>query len=51
MILATGIPEKTCGKVNLGYMDYRKIVPAEFEDREGDGILHVKKAGEMLYLV
>lgn len=49
VILATGIPEEVCRKVNLGYMDYREIKPADFEGREAEGILYVAKAGEILY--
>ncbi len=49
VILATGIPEDVCRKVNLGYMDYRKIKKAEYQGREDEGILCVPKAGEILY--
>jgi nickel-dependent lactate racemase len=47
--LATGIPEERCRLVNLGYADYRKIKPEEWNNREQDGILLVPHAGEMLY--
>jgi len=49
VILATGIPKKVCRQVNLGYMDYRRIDPSDFEGREAEGILYVPKAGEVLY--
>ncbi len=49
VILATGIPEEICRKVNLGYMDYRKIDPESYANREDEGILYVPKAGEVLY--
>lgn len=49
VVLATGIPEATCRKINLGYMDWRGIQVADYQNREADGILHVPKAGEMLY--
>jgi len=49
VILATGIPEEICRKVNLGYMDYRKINPKDYENREGEGVLYLPKAGEILY--
>ena len=49
VILATGIPEATCKKINLGYMDWRSINVADYQNREAEGILHVPKAGEMLY--
>jgi nickel-dependent lactate racemase len=48
-ILATGIPETTCRQINLGYMDPAKINPADYANREAEGILHVPKAGEVLY--
>jgi len=47
--LATGIPEERCRRVNLGYMDPREIDPSEWEDREAEGVLVVRNAGEMLY--
>ncbi len=49
VILATGIPEATCKKINLGYMDWRSIKVEDYANREAEGILHVPKAGEMLY--
>ena len=48
-ILATGIPEATCRQINLGYMDPAKINPADYANREAEGVLHVPKAGEVLY--
>jgi lactate racemase len=47
--LATGIPEETCRRINLGYRDPDTIRPEEWQDQEDDGILCVAKAGEMLY--
>ena len=35
--------------VNLGYRDPATIDPADYADREDEGILYVPKAGEMLY--
>ncbi len=49
VILATGIPEERCRRVNLGYMDPRDIDVEEYRNREDEGILYVPKAGEMLY--
>lgn len=49
VILATSIPEEECRALNLGYCDYRKIHLEDYRDREGDGILLVQQAGEMLY--
>jgi lactate racemase len=47
--LATGIPEERCRRLNLGYLDPETIDPAEWQNREDEGILLVPKAGEMLY--
>ncbi|NBZ94929.1 MAG: DUF2088 domain-containing protein [Proteobacteria bacterium] len=47
--LATGIPKEICEKINMGYRDPASINPADYADREEEGILHVPKAGEMLY--
>jgi nickel-dependent lactate racemase len=47
--LATGIPEATCRRINLGYRDPVTIRPGEWEGREEEGILRVEKAGETLY--
>jgi lactate racemase len=47
--LATGIPEAECRAVNLGYRDHHTIDPADWQDREADGLLYVPKAGETLY--
>ncbi|CAN5415445.1 lactate racemase domain-containing protein [soil metagenome] len=47
--LATGIPEEICKKINLGYRDPASINPADYANREDEGILYVPKAGEMLF--
>jgi lactate racemase len=47
--LATGIPEATCRKINLGYRDPKSIRLEEFANREEEGILLVPKAGEILF--
>jgi nickel-dependent lactate racemase len=49
VILATGIPEAECRQINLGYRDPKTINPADFANREDEGILLVPKAGEMLF--
>ena len=49
VILATGIPEEICRKINLGYRDPATIRVEDFEGREDEGILYVPKAGERLY--
>ena len=47
--LATGIPEEVCRKINLGYRDPKSINPEDYANREEEGVLLVRKAGEMLY--
>jgi len=47
--LATGIPEETCRKINLGYRDPTSIRIEDYANKEEQGILYVPKAGEMLY--
>ena len=47
--LATGIPEDVCEKINLGYRDPATIDVEDFANREDEGMLLVRKAGEMLY--
>lgn len=49
VILATGIPEEICHKINLGYRDPNTINIEDFANREDEGVLLVRKAGEMLY--
>jgi nickel-dependent lactate racemase len=46
---ATGIPEDVCKAINVGYRDPRSINKDDFANREGEGVLLVPKAGEMLY--
>ena len=49
--LATGISRERCARVGLGYMDPTTVEPQEWTDREDEGILLVKRAGESLYRV
>ena len=49
VVLATGIPEERCRRVNLGYADPASIDPTEWEGRENEGVLLVPRAGEMLH--
>ena len=51
LTLASKVPPEECAKLNLGYMDPLTIDPAEWQDREDEGILYVAKAGEQLYKV
>jgi len=43
--LATGIPKEVRERINMGYRDPASIIPADYADREEEGILHVPKAG------
>lgn len=47
--LATGIPEAVCRRINLGYRNPASIDPAQYANREAEGVLMVPKAGEMLF--
>ena len=49
VVLATGIPEAVCEKINLGYRDPNSINVDEWKNREDEGILYVPNAGEWLY--
>jgi nickel-dependent lactate racemase len=49
--LATGIPEATCRKINLGYCDPASIDLDDWPTVPTGGRLKVPRAGEMLYRV
>ncbi len=49
VILATGIPEAACRKLNLGYLDPRRVNVEEYDGRQAEGVLCVRRAGEVLY--
>jgi len=49
--LATGIPRERCEKIGLGYMDPKTVDPESWADREDEGVLLVRRAGEQLYRV
>lgn len=49
VVLATQIPPEECAAINLGYRDPNSINPADWENKEDEGLLYVPKAGEMLY--
>ena len=49
--LASRISPEVCAKLNLGYLNPDTIDPIEWQNREGEGILYVPKAGETLYRV
>ena len=47
--LATGLSGKVCREINLGYRDPATINIEDYANREDEGVLLVRKAGEMLY--
>ena len=47
--LATGLSEAVCGEINLGYRDPAAINIEDYANREDEGVLLVRKAGEMLH--
>ncbi len=49
--LATGIPRERCERIGLGYLDPTTVDPEEWAGREGEGVLLVRRAGEILYRV
>jgi nickel-dependent lactate racemase len=49
--LATGIPRERCEAIGLGYLEADMVNLQEWEDREDEGILLVRRAGEQLYRV
>lgn len=49
--LATQISEADCKTLSLGYLDPATVDPIDWQGREEDGIIHIPKAGEILYRV
>ena len=49
--LASRISAEDCARLNLGYLDPATVDPADWQNREDEGILYVAKAGEKLYKV
>ncbi|MCA9042265.1 MAG: DUF2088 domain-containing protein, partial [Planctomycetaceae bacterium] len=49
LTLATGLSPHACEKINVGYRDPATIDVEAFANREEEGILLVRKAGEQLY--
>lgn len=47
--LASQIPPEVCARINLGYRDPATIDVESFANREAEGVLLVRKAGEYLY--
>jgi nickel-dependent lactate racemase len=49
VVLATAIPEETCRRIGLGYLDPASVRIEDYRDREEEGVLFVDHAGEILY--
>jgi len=49
--LASRVPREECEALGLGYRDPDSIDPEEWAGREDEGLLLVRKAGEVLYRV
>ncbi len=49
VVLATGIPEDVCRRINLGYLDPASVRVSDYQGREAEDVLYVPKAGEILY--
>ena len=49
VVLATGISEERCRKVNLGYMNPDDVDISAYQNREDQGVLVVPHAGELLH--
>ena len=49
VVLATAIPEETCRRIGLGYLDPASVRIDDYRDREEEGVLFVDHAGETLY--
>ena len=47
--LATGISREVCESINMGYRDPASIDIESYATREAEGVLLVRKAGEMLF--
>ncbi len=47
--LASQITAETCSRINLGYRNPADIRIDDYADREDEGVLLVRKAGEMLF--
>ncbi|QDT33223.1 hypothetical protein Mal48_24760 [Thalassoglobus polymorphus] len=47
--LASQVPKEVCESINLGYRDPATINIEDYANREDEGVLLVRKAGEQLY--
>jgi lactate racemase len=51
VVLASRISAEECARLNLGYLDPAAINMQDWRDQEGNGILVVPRAGELLFRV
>ena len=49
--LATGISPERCRRIGLGYLDPATIDPEDWAGRDDEGVLLIRRAGEILYRV
>jgi lactate racemase len=49
VVLASKISPEDCARLNLGYLDPDTVHPEDWAGREDEGVLLVRRAGEMLY--
>jgi hypothetical protein len=49
VVLASAITKEECSNMNLDYQDPSSIALEEYEDRQDEGILVVREAGEQLW--
>jgi len=49
VILAAGLPEDYCRRMNLGYLDHQKIRFETYQNREEHGLFFIPQGGETLY--
>lgn len=47
--LASAVPREVCERINLGYRDPASINIEDYANREDEGVLLVRKAGEVLH--
>ena len=49
VVLATGIPEERCRRINLGYPDPASVDLDAWRGREREGVVVIPRAGEQLF--
>ena len=51
LVLASGVPEETCRRLGIDWLDPAAVRVADWENREAEGLFVVHNAGEVLYRV